>query len=118
MGKTNGCIAWGGGWTSVDSRRHQERRLSTGIAILVSHAYRNRTGALQYDETRDSEEKVGVQLAADSGTEVTLTLLTATFTKTHLVSQYRPTSTYRYKKKKGKVHPCTGTEALYRPYDP
>jgi len=20
--------------------------------------------------------------------------------------------------KKGKVHPCTGTEALYRPYDP
>jgi len=21
-------------------------------------------------------------------------------------------------KKKGKVHPCTGTKALYRPYDP
>jgi len=20
--------------------------------------------------------------------------------------------------KKGKVHPCTGTEAMYRPYDP
>jgi len=23
-----------------------------------------------------------------------------------------------HKVKKGKVHPCTGTEALYRPYDP
>jgi len=22
------------------------------------------------------------------------------------------------RKKKGKVHPCTGTEALYRPYGP
>ena len=26
--------------------------------------------------------------------------------------------TYINGKGKGKVHPCTGTEALYRPYDP
>jgi len=25
---------------------------------------------------------------------------------------------YEGKKGKGKVHPCTGTEALYRPYGP
>ena len=75
--------------------RHQERRLSTGIAALVSHAYRKRTGAIQYDGARDADEKVGVQLAADIGAEVTSTVLTVTLTKTHQVSQGWPTSTYR-----------------------
>jgi len=27
-------------------------------------------------------------------------------------------TTYDYNMGKGKVHPCTGTEALYRPYGP
>jgi hypothetical protein len=85
----------GVGGTSVVSGRHQERRLSTGIAILVSHAYRNRTDALQYDEAWDTDKKVGVQLTADSGTEVTFTVLTVPFTKTHQVSLGWPTSTYR-----------------------
>ena len=89
-------VALGGvGRMSVVSGRHQERRLSTEIAILVSHAYRNRTGALQCEEARDADEKVGVQLAADSGTEVTFTVLTVTLTKTHQVSPGWPTSTYR-----------------------
>ena len=54
----------------------------------MSHAY-----ALQYDEAKDADEKVGVQLAADSGTEVTSTLLTVALTKTHEVSQGWSTST-------------------------
>lgn len=89
-------VALGGmGRTSVVSGRHQERRLSTGIAILVSHARQNGTGALHHDKARDTDEKEGVQLATDSETECTCTVLTVTFTKTHQVSQGWPTSTYR-----------------------
>ena len=69
--------------------------MSTGIAILVSHSHRNGTGAIKYDEARDTDEKVGVQLLADIGTEVTFILLTVTFTKTHQISQGWPTSTHR-----------------------
>jgi len=30
----------------------------------------------------------------------------------------QPDGTHTYIKGKGKGHPCTGTEALYRPYNP
>jgi hypothetical protein len=61
----------------------------------MSHDHRNGSGALQNDEARDADEKVGVQLVTDSGTEAMFTVLTATFTKTHQVGQGWPTSTDR-----------------------
>jgi hypothetical protein len=78
------------GRTSAGSGRHQVRRLSTGITVPVSHANRNGTGALQLDEARDADGKVGVKLVGndalpytETGTEVTFIILTITFTKTH-----------------------------------